>query len=495
MNHPMTAPAPDNPTPIRLFWVYLLLITALAGGLRLYNVGQWSLWEDELFSVRSASNLGQVQLSKRFGQLPTAAGLMAQGVDLGEVRTDNTAQWRSLGVEAFGARIGPCLVGILSITLLGWASRRLLGDRAALIAALLLAVSPWHVFWSQAARFYTIQFLFYNLALIWYLRTCQMRSTRLAVLAGGALLLAYLSQPPALVLSVVLAGDVLLCLIRRKPIGLGKAGWTAGLVSVAVCLGLLLYDKMHASADWEAWGHLQGHSWKVIAASMVLRNHPVVLAVAALSALALIRSRPRLTLYLVLGAALPVLALMALSLGGSFYVHERYCFVVHYAWLALAAMGLAAVWESVSRHHGAWLAGSATAAVVVTLLWADLSYYTHGHRRRWNDAFAYVTQHRQPGEDVAVLSSKGTPIARYYLETDDVLAYAEFPTSPQKLQALDRPTWLVLPAVSATRGELFPWLNDEAVLKRYYDLRVLQPFSSVRVYYYLPDSTSAQNPG
>ena len=59
------------------------------------------------------------------------------------------------------------------------------------------------------------------------------------------------------------------------------------------------------------------------------------------------------------------------------------------------------------------------AAVAISLLWTDLGYYPDGYRRRWEEAFAYVKPLRQPGEDMACFSSKRTPVARYYLETDD----------------------------------------------------------------------------
>jgi hypothetical protein len=36
---------------------------------------------------------------------------------------------------------------------------------------------------------------------------------------------------------------------------------------------------------------------------------------------------------------------------------------------------------------------------------------------------------------------------------------------------------------------MFPWLNELADLKAYYDLRILQPFSSIRVYYHTPKIT------
>ncbi len=486
---------PPTSTTIRLFWLYLLAVTILAGGMRLYKLSDYSFWEDELYTVRSSVTLDEGQLSKRFGYIPSAIGMMVNGVDLNRINHDNTAQWRDLGVTEFNVRIGPSLVGILSIPLLALAGRRLLGDRATLIAALILTVSPWHLFWSQAGRFYTLQFLCYNLALIWYLRSCLERSTRLAACSAVALVLAFLSQPPALVIAVVLFADVVGCLIRREPVGLSKTGWTFGIGAVLLCLGIQVYDMKSNVDDWQYFGSLEGHSWKVIAASMVLRNHPVLMASAVLCLPAIWRSSRRLASYLAAGAVLPVLALMVLSFAPNMYVHERYCFVVHYAWIVATALGLAMLWETVATHRGTWLAATATVIITMTFLWTDLGYYQDGYRRRWKEAFAYVQPRRQPGEDLACFSSIGTPIARYYLQTDDVLPYHDFPTSPEKLHALKRPTWLVLPAVSATRGELFPWMNDMADLKRYYDLRVLQPFASVRVYYYHPSmQTQTQAP-
>ncbi len=492
MKHIMAVADSDNHTPIRLFWLGLLVVTVLAGGMRLFNLSEFSFWEDELYTIRSSAFKGDVQVAKEFGYIPTALGLWATGADMDQVTWDNVSQWQDLGVHPFGARIGSCIVGLLSIPLLALAGRRLFGDRTTLILALLLAVSPWHLFWSQASRFYTLQFLFYNLALIWYFRTCLEKSNRIAILAGLAIVFAYLSQPPALLFSLVLAADVVLCLVRRDPIRLTPIGWAAGIIAVALCAGIQVYDMKFSGQNWENWGGLEGHSWFVIAASMLLRNGPVVVALAGLSALALLRSKTRLTLYLLAGCSLPVLALMALSFKQDMYVHERYAFIVHYAWLALAALGLGALWEAARKQNlGTPLAAATTVVVVASMLWTDLAYYTHGHgnRRRWNEAFAYVEQHRQPGQDVATLSSATTPIARYYLKTEDVVPFDRFPTSPEKLHALTRPTWLVLPAVSATHGEMYPWLNEMADLKAYYDLRILQPFSSIRVYLHTPDTT------
>jgi len=487
----MTTQPQDKSTALRRFWLYLLVLTALAGALRLYNLGDYSFWEDELYTVRSSGTASRDFQPEHFGYLPPIVGLTAGGVNTDELTRENVAQWQAMGVTEWNTRIGPALIGILTIPLLALASRRLLGDRATLIAALLLALSPWHLFWSQAGRFYILQFLCFNLACLWYLRACLERSTRLAVGASLALILAYLSHPPAILIGLILLGDVIVTLIRKDQIGLTKIGWALGIGAGLACVGYQLYTMTAATVDYSYHGSLQGHSWKVIAASMVMRNHPVVLAAAGLALLGLIRTKPRLILFLLMVGSLPALALMALALavdhfGVSTYVHERYCFMIHFAWIALAALGLSAAWDAIEPQKGRSVAAVGVAVLAVALLWQDLSYFQDGDRRRWKEAFNYLQPLRQPGEDVACFSGKRVPIARYYLQTDDVLAYERFPTSPQMLGELTRPTWLVLPAVSATRGELFPWLNDHAELKRYYDLRVMQPFASIRVYYYQP---------
>ena len=492
----MPATPTDTRNTIKLFVLYLILITVFAGGMRFYKLADWSLWGDELYSVRSAASLNNEQVSKRIGQVPTMLSLMATGADLEKANWDNISQWQSLGVTPLGARLGPCLIGIITIPLLGLTSRRLLGDRATLILVVLLAVSPWHLFWSQAARFYALQFLFYNLALIWYLRCCLERSSRLAALSALMLILAFLSQPPAILICLVLVADVIGCLVRQEPIKLTLPGWALGVLAVALCVYLFYLDTSKATDDWSHWAKLEGHSWKIIGASMVLRNHPVIVAVAVLSTIGMLRIKPRLTIYLAAGAVLPVAALMILSLSESYYVHERYCFIVHYAWLALAAIGLSAIWEQVSERGSHALGSAATAVVIASLLWTLLGYYTHGHgyRKRWDEAYAYVLEHRKPGEALAVHSAKRTPLAQFYLQTEDIIPYHQFPTDAQQLEALTGPTWLVVPAVSATRGELYPWLNDRAELKRYYDPRILQPFSSIRVYYYQPTGQTLSAP-
>jgi 4-amino-4-deoxy-L-arabinose transferase-like glycosyltransferase len=70
-----------------------------------------------------------------------------------------------LGSGEWSARLVAAIIGIISVPLLHFPIRRLFSSRVGLVAAFLLAVSPWHLYWSQNARFYTSLMLLYSLAL------------------------------------------------------------------------------------------------------------------------------------------------------------------------------------------------------------------------------------------------------------------------------------------------------------------------------------------
>ena len=54
----------------------------------------------------------------------------------------------------------------------------------------------------------------------------------------------------------------------------------------------------------------------------------------------------------------------------------------------------------------------------------------------------------------------------------------------EALQSLDRPAWIVVEAEDVIRGEVKSWIGGVTEFKAYSDVRVLQAYSSVRVYHY-----------
>lgn len=128
---------------------------ALGGVLRLYHIGSEGLWLDEAFSVW----LGWRPVGEMMSWL---------------VRIDQHPPlyytllhfWMALlGDDPVTVRALSALCGTLTISVVYLLGRRLADEKVGLLAALILAVSPFHVRFAQEARMYTLLALTVSLAL------------------------------------------------------------------------------------------------------------------------------------------------------------------------------------------------------------------------------------------------------------------------------------------------------------------------------------------
>jgi 4-amino-4-deoxy-L-arabinose transferase-like glycosyltransferase len=75
------------------------------------------------------------------------------------------------GLNEFAARLPAGLIGLLTIPVLYFLTKEFFGRRVALIAALLLAISPWHLQFSRSAMSsYTLMPLFFCLGLLFFMK-------------------------------------------------------------------------------------------------------------------------------------------------------------------------------------------------------------------------------------------------------------------------------------------------------------------------------------
>jgi arylsulfatase A-like enzyme len=134
----------------------LLVIVVLGGALRLYLLGSASLWYDEgasLFLRRFADLQGSLLDQSKTTEAPLMA-IFARawygglGDWLGLPRISEASD--------FFIRLLPCLFSIAVIPMLFLLARRLTGNPlAALIAAFLFAISPYHIYYAQEFRIYS----------------------------------------------------------------------------------------------------------------------------------------------------------------------------------------------------------------------------------------------------------------------------------------------------------------------------------------------------
>ncbi len=396
LDRPATKEAPASGEERLARWI--LAAALLVGLTRFLFLGRWSLWLDEAFTLADARH-GYVERN------PLGYLLFEWFYALSDQRPDET--WM---------RMPAALCGWLSILACTWSFRPFYGPRAAALAALFVACSGWHVYWSQNARFYTLAQLLALAGGGALLRGLSASSSFLTGAGLAALVLSPLAHPSA----ALLVGPLLLVpwfsrWLDYLPESLeGRRSWkmlsTVGFVGVLVGIGWALQV-------WSTWEKRQGvgDPFHFAQACGYLITPTLGLAFAWGLMPALRSSR----------SFAPTLAtLLALSAAGlaSFFVRvsAQYVFVV-LPWLSVVAAVPFARVRAPSGRLRRWLQPALLGLVLLPGLLESVLYFgmRNGDRPRWREAYRYVFEHR--GADDLVLGMEA-PVAEYYLapQSDDL---------------------------------------------------------------------------
>lgn len=389
-------------------WDHLIVLTAitiLAGLLRLYRIDEWSFWIDEVHTLRDAV-LKTPELFWRSGvsRYPIAFLLL---------------RWIEPWLPGTGEgsyRLLFAFFGICSVPMLAVFLRRMLGMGPALLAALLLALSPWHLYWSQNCRFYTLV-LFFALASMsafhlgvekgsrWWLLTA-------IVLAG----LAALSHPSAALLVPTYLCYLLVLRTRwiEWPPHLGQRAisWLLLLIAVgaAAGLGFVAFRAFEKYQSAKLSDVSTFHLFNTLAFFIRIS----IITAAAAGALLLWQRSRRACAYLVSLLALPTAGVGLASLTAQ--TSAQYLFFSLPVWCALAAYG---AWEIARRCEGQPAAVWGARVFALGLLVFDLAaqdhlyfHYRNGERPDWRQAAIYIDRNGSP-EDV--VASNNEPCMEWYL--------------------------------------------------------------------------------
>ncbi len=459
----------------------LAAITLFAAVLRLYKLDAWSFWGDEMFTIRDA----QVAVS--------TPGLHAVSFTLTGLAL------RIFGISEWSARLVSALIGIGTIPVLYLLVRRIFGSTVALCAAFLLAISPWHLYWSQNARFYTALLLFYTVALFLFFLGFERDRPLLLVASLFFAGLAFLERLTALLfmpvvvtyLAFLYGGPYLGRLSIEPPRGLR---WrNLAILFVPAFLGglYLALPQLMAWPKWlEAFGRINNNPfWIVAGVTYYVRVPILVMGLVGLAYL-LLQERPflrRAGLLLGASALVPLAIIAGLSL--VHYTANRYVFISLTSWVVLASVAVVALFEYVRERGAARTAASSLlvlgvlGVLVLEPLSENVLYYRYqnGNRDDWRGAFAYVQARLQPGDRVI---SGHSLLGDYYLDQETIDIYA---LTLSDLQALDSRTWLVTDMnVPERRPEMYRWIVENAQLMGVFDVHVRARNFMLRVYLFEP---------
>ncbi|HXK61180.1 MAG TPA: glycosyltransferase family 39 protein [Acidobacteriota bacterium] len=458
----------------------LAVITLLAAVLRFYNLGEWSFWIDEIFELtRSLAALNQVNGTTTLSHLSIGAALAV------------------FDVNEWSARLAPALIGVISIPILYFPFRKLLGVVPALLASLLLAISPWHLYWSQNVRFYTLLMLLYTLALFVFFFGIE--KNRSWYVAAAMLLLGIAARERLTALFFVPVAMSYLALVRflpfPKPPGLNRRNL------VILLLPLLLYglydlagfvrvvffspateaevvrNSSNVGDIFTLFVGQSNHSPFRLLSSICYRLTLPVCVLALCGGACLIMARSRTGLFLVLGALVPVILLTLIS--PFMFTVDRYVFVTLPCWALLAVTAVQQLSAQVKKSGKIFVAG-VLLMLVMDSLGNSLLYfqYQNGNRTDWKSAFALVRQRKQP-DDLVVCSRP--EVGRYYLQ--EKIEYLDN-FNHAALNGSGRRVWFVVDR-DLTPAE--KWIQKSSRLVEVLDVNMTGKTLKLRVYLYSPN--------
>jgi mannosyltransferase len=384
--------------------IVLFAVLSLAALLRFHDLGEESLWVDELYSLSfvSAENVSQVVA------LTAAEDYHPPGYHL------ILYYWRALAGESEVAlRFPSAVAGVLAVLAIYLLGRRLYSEREGIAAALFMTVLRWPVFYSQEARSYSLVLLFSSLsAYFWWGCLKGLRNSgRLPIweavgYAASALALSYLHYfglylvgLQAVALLLLAPRAVLRSLLLYAPVAVAYLPWAPAMLwqlgggAREAWLGPPTFD-------YALWFLRDIFNYSAVPA---ITAYTVLALGAALAVYDLRGRKPSLDALLADGLlvvwfVVPPALIYVFSLVATPLFFPRYLVIcLPAAYLLLA--------RAMFRLFGRHLAGTAAVAALAALFlgyllfWYD--YYAAPEKEQYREATAYAVSQATPHTVVA----------------------------------------------------------------------------------------------
>ena len=392
-------------------WIYLLLFTIIATVVRFWEVGTWSVWVDEAFTYRDVTASWEDFMETGTSRYPLSFMLVraiSSVMGLAPHELSETVM-----------RLPFVLFGIASVPALALVARGMVGRRAALLAALFLSISPWHIYWSQNARSYSMMLFTGLLAMGATYHGYQRRSWPLLVAAVALFLLSGLSHPSSYVVVASALVYLLIAAVLEKGSGSKASKWgpPTVLVLLAIIVVLSLGPLQRAWAVKEPEVSLL-HLLETVSFYVGI---PVLVAAAG-GMVSLFERGERSALFLTCMVVLPLLCLSVLASIAMQKVSAQYAFAILPALYILAAylvISLVQVFPSLGLR-ALILRSIPLGMVVLHMLGQDFLYFKkeYGWRPRWSEAVQYVVETQvkyHEDRELRVLTTNESSV-KYYID-------------------------------------------------------------------------------
>lgn len=460
------------------YWA-LAAITLLAAALRFYKLGEWSFWIDEIFTINRAQ-IHYSTIERIIQNIPPERNWVPVSVIL------TAGVLNGLGVSEWSARLVSVVIGVVSIPVLYFPVKRLFGSATALMAALLLAVSTWHLYWSQNARFYTALMLFYTLALLALFYGLERDRLRYILLFMVFSYLAMSERLFAIVMGPVIVVYLLLLALLpfEKPAGFRPKN-LALILLPGVAFGFIELYSLVAQGESRFFGDFDwfflyrtDDPFRMLAFISFNIGIPLM-SLAAFGGLYLLAQKNRAGLFVFVAAALPVGLLLALN--PFIFTQDRYVFMTLFSWIILGAVAVREIMSQM-RYPGKLLAVGLAVLLLADAGGANLLYYqvNNGNRRDWKGAFTLIQERSQPDDLVVTYWPE---LGNYYLD-QEMIFWPEI--GPDTVVQGGKRVWFVIDSETIwANANMQGWIAEHGELIDVFYLRTPDDFY-LRIYLYDP---------
>lgn len=444
-------------------YTLLIGIVMLAAVLRFYKISEWGFWIDEVYTInRATGDLGSIVI-------PVSTRLIRIALSL-------------LGTSEFSARFVPGFLGLISIPIFFFPIRKLTDGSTALLAVLLLALAPWHIFWSQNARFYTALMLFYGLAgLCWFIWLEEENSWYM-ILAVILIGFAMLERGTTLFILPVLIVYLIALMILpvEKPAGLS---WRNLVIFFTPLILLGLVVVFSTGSHYSFLAKIYGHQHNPIRVTLsVIYDVGLPLFIfAIIGGVYLIYKKNRLGLFLLAGVLVPLVLLAIMAPFTQAF--SRYVFQTLPFWVILGAMAIKALIDN-AANTGKYLVLGVALLLVADSFSQDFLYfnYQNGNREDFKGAFEVIAGDKQPGD---MIVSGWPELGNYYLD-ESVINPVDI--KDEDISNSNNRVWFVVDNRSGFPSKLQSWIEMNSQLIEVRDVYIPGKLMKMRVYLYQPEA-------
>jgi uncharacterized membrane protein len=458
----------------------LILITVVALCIRFFKLGEWSFWIDEIATINRA-------------QTPLGELLMRGQIGFTYVLTNIALI--NFGVSEWSSRLVPAVIGIITIPIVYFPIKAMFEAKTGLIAVLLIAISPWHLFWSQSSRFYTSLMLFYFIAMFAFYYGFE--KDRLSYIIMGIIFFGIAFQERMFSLLLIPALIVYIVIVKwssfETPKGLNKRNLLPLAVVGLIGLVVVIFDIIQYVSSGNSF-ILNELAWFFarpiddpfrLGVFIFLSLSFGVVVLATFSGWYLILERNRAGLYFSIGALIPLILIIAAN--PFMFTEKRYIFMTLPCWVILAAAGIKEIF-SMSHRNGKLLAWAVLLMLVASSAGTHLLYFTvnHGDRYDWESSFNFVQERKDEGD---VIVSTRPQIGAYYYD-GPIKNFSGM--TPEKIEADQNRYWFVVDSEKVWNNRVMKeWLDENTMIADIHYLRVPEELN-LRIYRYEPENFSTK---